>query len=76
MNFIVFSEIVEIEKSIQSALEMTTHTYKTIQLDGASIINNTDSYDGLIVDKKTWQRNASLLKYFGALESAKIHLRL
>ena len=70
MKLMVFSENNGMRKYVEDLLTSTPHHFKAFELK--TLLNRdgrTESFDGMLVDYDSWQRCASILKYFGVLEN-------
>jgi len=69
MNLLAFSDNPKIIQSLQDAISGSVHTIEIANLTEISSGINFSDYDGIITDRKSWQRSASLFKYFGLLNA-------
>ena len=68
MKLLVFSENEKVIKRVKEDLDKTSHTIKVVDFSELSSMNDLEEYEGIIIDKKTWQRCAVLFKHFGKLK--------
>jgi hypothetical protein len=68
MKLLVFSENEKMIRCVQEDLEKTSHTLTTAGLSELSSFRDLDEFDGIIMDKKSWQRCSVLFKHFGILD--------
>jgi len=68
MKLLVFSENEKVIKRVKEDLDKTSHTIKVVDFSELSSMNDLEEYEGIIIDKKTWQRCAVLFKNFGKLK--------
>jgi len=67
MKLLVFSENEKVIKRVKQDLDKTSHKVKVVDFSELSSMNDLEEYEGIIIDKKSWQRCAVLLKHFGRL---------
>jgi len=68
MNLLAFSDNLKTIQSLRDAISGSVHTLEQANLVEISSGIPFSNFDGLIIDWKSWQRNAALFKYFGILE--------
>lgn len=64
----MFSESEKINKCVQEDLGKTSHSLMVTGLSELSSCKELNELDGIIMDKKSWQRCAVLFKHFGILD--------
>jgi len=69
MNLLAFSDNPKVIQSLQDAISGSVHTIEITNLTEISSGITFSDYDGIITDRKSWQRSASLFKYFGFLNT-------
>ena len=68
MRLLVFSENSGFRKQVEDLLTSTPHPFESCGLSDIMIKGKAASFDGLLVDFETWQRCASMFRYFQILE--------
>lgn len=68
MKYLVFCEDAPSRKQIEDLLASASQPYETLGLDALLEKGRVENFDGVITEHETWQRWASLLRYFDCLE--------
>jgi len=68
MKFLFFSENAKAIESTKQVLQGSSHVITHVDLTLLTELDNLDDFDAVLVDKKTWQRCAAIMKYFGILD--------
>ena len=71
MKLLIFTENEKVLKSVKDVIDSSRHETDVLNSTQLSSKMDFSEYDAIIVDKKTWQRNASILKYFNSLDAIK-----
>jgi len=69
MKLLVFSENASIRKQIEDLLTSTPHHFESYDVAAMLARGNTKGFDGLLTDHQSWQRLASIFRYFGTTEN-------
>ena len=69
MKLLVFSERAGFRRQVEDLLTSTPHPFESYSLADMLAKGKNATFDGLLVDHESWQRCASLMRYFSALEN-------
>jgi len=69
MKYLVFVEDATSRRQIEELLTATSLPYETLGLDDLLDKGRTEAFTAVVTEHETWQRNASILRYFDGLES-------
>ncbi len=69
MKYLVFCDDTASRRQIEDILNTASQPYEAIDLDALLAKDKLDGYDGVITEHETWQRNASILRYFDRLDA-------
>lgn len=69
MKYLVFVEDAASRKQIEDLLNATSQSYDTLGLSDLLVKGRADAYGAVVTEHETWQRSASVLRYFETLES-------
>jgi hypothetical protein len=69
MKLLVFSESASIRKQIEDLLTSTPHNFESFDLDAILSRGRARGFDGLLTDYQSWQRCASIFRFFGVNET-------
>jgi DNA-binding NtrC family response regulator len=69
MKLLVFSENNSVRKQIEDLLTSTPHNFESFDVDAMLARGRARGFDGLLTDHQSWQRCASLFRYFGITEA-------
>lgn len=68
MKLLVFSESAGFRKQIEDLLTSTPHPFESCGLNDMLNKEKAKEFDSVLVDFESWQRCASLLRYFDRLD--------
>ncbi len=68
MRLLVFSESAGFRKQVEDLLTSTPHPFESCGLADMMVKGRAGAFDGLLVDFETWQRCASMFRYFQFLD--------
>jgi hypothetical protein len=69
MKYLVFVEDAASRKQIEDLLTSTSQSYDSVTLADMLVKGKVDGYNGIVTEHETWQRSASVLRYFETLEA-------
>lgn len=69
MKYLVFVEDAASLRQIEELLTATSLPYETVALENLLEKGRTDAFTAVVTEYETWQRHASILRYFDCLES-------
>ncbi len=69
MKLLVFSENNSIRKQIEDLLTSTPHNFESFDVEAMLSRGRARGFDGLLTDHQSWQRCASLFRFFGVTEA-------
>lgn len=69
MKYLVFVEDATSRRQIEELLTATSLPYETLALDAILEKGRTEAFTTVVTEYETWQRHASILRYFDCLES-------
>lgn len=69
MKYLVFCEDAPSRKQIEELLSATALPYEALDLDALLVKGSTDGFDAVVTEHETWQRTASILRYFDSIDA-------
>lgn len=69
MKYLVFCEDAASRKQIEELLSATSLPHETVGLDDLLVKGRAEGFTAVVTEHETWQRNASLLRYFDCLDA-------
>jgi hypothetical protein len=69
MKYLVFCEDAASRKQIEELLSATSLPHEALGLEALLVKGRTDGYTAVVTEHETWQRNASVLRYFDCLDT-------
>ena len=67
MKYLVFVEDASSRKQIEDLLTATSQSFETLGLADLLVKGKADGFSGVVTEHETWQRSASVLRYFETL---------
>jgi hypothetical protein len=68
MKYLVFVDDSASRRQIEELLTATSLPHETLSLDALLVKGSADSFTAVVTEHETWQRNASILRYFDCLD--------
>jgi hypothetical protein len=68
MKYLVFVEDSASRKQIEDLLSATSLPHEIVGLDALLVKGRTEGFSAVVTEHETWQRNASILRYFDCLD--------
>lgn len=69
MKYLVFVEDAASRRQVEDLLNASSLPHETLGLDDLLVKGRADGYTAVVTEHETWQRNASILRYFDCLEA-------
>jgi hypothetical protein len=69
MKYLVFVEDSASRKQIEELLSATSLPHESLGLDALLVKGRADGYTAVVTEHETWQRTASILRYFDCLDA-------
>jgi len=69
MKYLVFVEDAASRKQIEDLLTSTSQSFDSLTLADLLVKGKVDGYGGVLTEHETWQRSASVLRYFETLDA-------
>ncbi|MCD6023395.1 MAG: hypothetical protein K0Q91_311 [Fibrobacteria bacterium] len=69
MKYLVFVEDAASRKQIEDLLTSTSQSFDSLSLADMLVKGKADGYGGIVTEHETWQRSASVLRYFETLDA-------
>jgi len=69
MKYLVFVEDSSSRRQIEELLTATSLPHETLGLEALLEKGRADGYTAVVTEHETWQRNASILRYFDCLDA-------
>jgi hypothetical protein len=69
MKYLVFVEDSASRKQIEELLTATALPYESAGLEALLVKGSADAFGAVVTEHETWQRNASILRYFECLDA-------
>lgn len=69
MKYLVFVEDAASRRQIEELLAATSLPHDSLGLDDLLVKGRADAYTAVVTEHETWQRTASILRYFDCLET-------
>jgi hypothetical protein len=67
-KYLVFCEDAASRKQIEELLTATSLPHETLGLDALLVKGRADGFGAVVTEHETWQRTASILRYFDCLD--------
>jgi hypothetical protein len=69
MKYLVFCEDAPSRKQIEELLSATSVSHEALGLDALLVKGRAEGFDAVVTEHETWQRTASILRYFDCLDA-------